>query len=230
MTNRIRAARARAEWQRKPFARLGALVGFAIVVSALGGWTKRVRAADEVAAPTGDLVLKTVGDLRTQLTSVKGQIEVLKVQLDRAETLAGYSSRYQIPADLAASVYDVAISEGIDPALAFRLVHIESNFIRTAKSGASALGYTQVRLPTARFYQPGITETQLLDRETNLRMGFRFLRDLLNQYDGDPHLALLAYNRGPQRVNDILAEGGDPANGYSAAVLKGIKMTRRTTR
>jgi hypothetical protein len=34
------------------------------------------------------------------------------------------------------------------------------------------------------------------------------------------HLALLAYNRGPGRVEQILAEGGDPGNGYSSAVLR----------
>ena len=37
------------------------------------------------------------------------------------------------------------------------------------------------------------------------------------------HLALLAYNRGPARVAEILAQGGDPKNGYSDAVLKGYR-------
>src|SRR5690606_30244998 len=96
------------------------------------------------------------------------------------------------------------------------------NFKRGAKSGAAAIGYTQVRLPTARFYQAGITERQLYDRDTNLRIGFRFLRDLLGHFDGDLRLALLACNRGPQRVKDILASGGDPSNGYASAVM-GIK-------
>jgi hypothetical protein len=39
----------------------------------------------------------------------------------------------------------------------------------------------------------------------------------------DMHLALLAYNRGPGKVAEILAEGGDPKNGYSDAVLKGYR-------
>jgi hypothetical protein len=37
------------------------------------------------------------------------------------------------------------------------------------------------------------------------------------------HLALLAYNRGPAKVDEILAKGGNPANGYSDAVLKGYR-------
>lgn len=86
-----------------------------------------------------------------------------------------------------------------------------------------AFGYTQLQLATARFYQAGITQKQLFDRDTNLRLGFRFLNDLLARFNYDVHLALLAYNRGPARVDQILAEGGNPANGYSAAVLRGYR-------
>ena len=42
------------------------------------------------------------------------------------------------------------------------------------------------------------------------------------------HLALLAYNRGPAKVDDILARGGNPANGYSDAVLKGYRPISST--
>ena len=79
-------------------------------------------------------------------------------------------------------------------------------------------------MATARFYEPGVTERTLMtDREMNLRVGFRFLNDLLGKFDHDTHLALLAYNRGPAKVADILAQGGDPTNGYSDAVLEGYR-------
>ena len=129
----------------------------------------------------------------------------------------------QIPADLAGAIYDIALSEGIDPSLGFRLVKIESDFKRTARSPAGALGYTQLQLATARFYDSSLTEEKLLDRDTNLRLGFRFLKDLMGQFDNNMHLALLAYNRGPGKVAEILAEGGDPKNGYSDAVLRGYR-------
>jgi soluble lytic murein transglycosylase-like protein len=87
----------------------------------------------------------------------------------------------------------------------------------------NAFGYTQLQVATARFYQAGIKERDLYDRDTNLRLGFRFLNELLARYNYDVHLALLAYNRGPARVNQILAQGGNPANGYSDAVLKGYR-------
>jgi soluble lytic murein transglycosylase-like protein len=75
---------------------------------------------------------------------------------------------------------------------------------------------------TAFWLQPGVTYTELFEPNTNLRLGFRYLRMMLQQYDGDLHLALLAYNRGPGRVNGILRDGGNPANGYSARVRNGV--------
>jgi hypothetical protein len=36
-------------------------------------------------------------------------------------------------------------------------------------------------------------------------------------------LALVAYNRGPAKVAGILADGGDPTNGYAEAVMEGYQ-------
>jgi soluble lytic murein transglycosylase-like protein len=67
--------------------------------------------------------------------------------------------------------------------------------------------------------QPGITREQIFERDTNLRLGFRYLRWLLKQYRGNREEALHAYNRGPGTVSRIRARGGDPANGYAEMVL-----------
>ena len=82
--------------------------------------------------------------------------------------------------------------------------------------------------PTARFYDASLDEKALYERDVNLRIGFRFLNDLLKQYRHDYELALLAYNRGPGRVNQIVADGGDPSNGYENAVLRGYQPKRVT--
>jgi soluble lytic murein transglycosylase-like protein len=161
--------------------------------------------------------------LANQLADARGELAMVKLQLDRAKAIVGYSTKYQIPADLASAIYDIARSEDIDPSLAYRLVKIESNFKASARSEMNAIGYTQLQLGTARFYQPGVTEQDLFDRDVNLRIGLRFLSDLLAKFDNDVHLALLAYNRGPARIEQILADGGDPKNGYSDAVLRGYR-------
>jgi soluble lytic murein transglycosylase-like protein len=201
----------------------GALLVAAALVSVLGGWTEHTRAADAAVIPDASFVSRPVDSLADQLADARGELAMVKLQLDRAKAIVGYSTRYQIPADLASAIYDVARSEDIDPSLAYRLVKIESNFKANARSEMNAIGYTQLQLGTARFYQPGVTEEQLFDRDVNLRIGLRFLSDLLAKFDNDVHLALLAYNRGPARIEQILASGGDPKNGYSEAVLRGYR-------
>jgi soluble lytic murein transglycosylase-like protein len=215
--------------ERKPITaerillRGGVLLATAVGIGALGGWNKLVRATDDAKTPELGAVARQMGSLSEQLEAARGEAVVIKLQLERANAIMANSTRYQIPADLSAAIYDIALSEGIDPALGYQLVKIESGFKAKAKSRMDAFGYTQLQVPTARFYQAGITQRDLYDRDTNLRIGFRFLNDLLERFNYDVHLALLAYNRGPARVNDILAKGGNPANGYSDAVLKGFR-------
>jgi soluble lytic murein transglycosylase-like protein len=201
----------------------GVLLATAVGIGALGGWNKLVRANDDTSTPEMSVVARQMGSLSEQLDAARGENVVIKLQLERANVIMANSTRYQIPSDLSASIYDIALSEGIDPALGYQLVKIESGFKSTARSRMDAFGFTQLQVATARFYQPGVTQRDLYDRDTNLRIGFRFLNDLLERFHYDVHLALLAYNRGPARVNDILAKGGNPANGYSDAVLKGFK-------
>jgi soluble lytic murein transglycosylase-like protein len=210
----------------------GALLLAAVSIGALAGWNKRVRAStDHANVPDVSIVARQMGSLNEQLEAARGETAVIKLQLERASAIMENSTRYQIPADLSAAIYDIALSEGIDPSLGYQLVKIESQFNRKAKSSMGAFGYTQLQVATAKFYQAGIKERDLYDRDTNLRLGFRFLNELLSRFNYDVHLALLAYNRGPARVDQILAQGGNPANGYSDAVLKGYRpMTAREVR
>jgi soluble lytic murein transglycosylase-like protein len=196
----------------------------AVSIGALGGWNKWVRAdTDHATVADESIVARRLGSLNEQLEAARGEAVVVKLQLERANAIMENSTRYQIPADLSAAIYDIALSEGIDPSLGYQLVKIESQFNRKAKSPMKAFGYTQLQVATAKFYQPGIKEKDLYDRDTSLRLGFRFLNELLARFNYDVHLALLAYNRGPARVDEILAQGGNPANGYSDAVLKGYR-------
>lgn len=213
----------RTRWTRRLLARGAALLVTVLIVSALAGSSARVRASNEPVAPTIGMVADEVRNLARRLETAKGELAIARAQVDRANQVIRHSTQYQIPADLAAAIYDIALSEGIDTEVAFRLVKVESGFKPKALSNKGAIGYAQVQLATARFYEPGLSEEQLYQRDVNLRIGFRFLRDLLRRYDGDFQLALVAYNRGPGRVEEILLQGGDPSNGYAEAVLKGTK-------
>jgi len=201
----------------------GILVLAALLVSTVGGWAGGTTTDAERAPASGSELLGELRSLRQQLDAKQGELEVARLQLDRVNAIMQYSAHYRLPADMATAVYDVALSEGIDPGLAFRLVKVESGFNTRAVSHVGAIGLTQVLPSTARLYEPGLTTEQLFDRDTNLRIGFRYLRDLLDRYPTNMSLALLAYNRGPGKVEELLGKGRDPQNGYATSVMKGFR-------
>ncbi len=203
-------------------------VGLLAVVLLLGG-IAGARAPQAAASPeheaayTGTAMQSQFRLLRQSLDTTAGELELARLQLERARAVLHYSARYQVPADLVGLIYDTAVREGIDPELAFRVIRLESGFEVKARSRAGALGLAQVLPSTARFYQPGITPEQLFDPATNLRIGFRYLHDLLQVY-GDTKLALLAYNRGPGRLKQLLDQGRDPGNGYASSIMEGYQQ------
>ena len=104
----------------------------------------------------------------------------------------------------------------------YGLVRAESSFRNSSTSPVGAVGLTQLMPKTASWLQPGVTRTELRDPATNLRIGFKYLRQLIDKYEGDQRRALLAYNRGPGTVDRELRNGRKPYNGY-ADFVNGIE-------
>jgi hypothetical protein len=76
----------------------------------------------------------------------------------------------------------------------------ESDFNPRAVSSKSCYGVMQIQWPgTARFLDIERL-ADLHDPCTNIRAGARYLRYLLDRYQGNLHLALAAYNYGPGRI------------------------------
>ena len=95
-----------------------------------------------------------------------------------------------------AEIDAAAASNGIDPALLKGLVSQESGFDPSARSGAGALGLTQLMPGTAA----SLGVTNPLDPVQSLQGGARYLRQQLDRFGGDERLALAAYNAGPGAV------------------------------
>ena len=100
----------------------------------------------------------------------------------------------------------------LDPYLVASLIRQESEFNPAAVSYANAWGLMQLEPSVGRAMarEEGIKnfETfQLLDPETNIRLGTRYLRHMLDHFGGVQEYALAAYNAGDSRVVDWEAAG-----------------------
>jgi soluble lytic murein transglycosylase len=110
----------------------------------------------------------------------------------------------------------ISLNVPTPPEIAFThaVIRQESLFNPEAGSSAGARGLMQLMPGTARdtARKVGIaySDTQLLDPETNMRLGTYFLQSLLDKYEGSYILALAGYNAGPGRVREWVGLFGDP--------------------
>ncbi len=101
-----------------------------------------------------------------------------------------------IPHAWRTALITAASTAQISPDLLAALVHQESGWRTGAHSPKGAIGLAQLMPTTAR--QLGVNP---LDPASNLLGGARYLRNMLDRFDGDVALALAAYNAGPARVS-----------------------------
>jgi soluble lytic murein transglycosylase len=100
----------------------------------------------------------------------------------------------------------------LDPHLVASLIRQESEFNPAAISRANAMGLMQL-LPTVgkgmakEMKIRHFSSDQLLVADTNLRLGTRYFRHIVDHYDGQVEYALAAYNAGEDRVSDWRRNG-----------------------
>jgi soluble lytic murein transglycosylase-like protein len=100
----------------------------------------------------------------------------------------------------AALIETVALKHGIDPALVHAVIATESNYQPRATSRVGARGLMQVMPATAR--DLGVrSAAALFDPTQNVEAGVKYLKSLLDRFDGDLPTALAAYNAGPGAVS-----------------------------
>jgi len=91
----------------------------------------------------------------------------------------------------------------LDPALVKAVIHAESRFDPLAVSPRGAKGLMQIDPVTV--VELGITDP--FNPKYNIYGGVRYLREMLDAFKGDKHLALAAYNAG---LTQVLRHNGVP--------------------
>lgn len=101
------------------------------------------------------------------------------------------------PAHLAETVDRIARQNQVSPELVHSVIQVESNYDPYAVSPKGALGLMQLIPSTARRF--GVAD--VFDPADNIQGGARYLKYLLDLYQGDEALALAAYNAGEGAVS-----------------------------
>jgi len=112
------------------------------------------------------------------------------------------SPRYRLVQPL---LKEVALAQRIDYELLQALIATESAFNASAVSPKGAVGLMQIMPDTGRRFglgddRWGPVEYKLTDPKTNIRIGTRYLRFLMDMFPGKLELALASYNAGEGAV------------------------------
>jgi soluble lytic murein transglycosylase-like protein len=120
------------------------------------------------------------------------------------------------PEEFESIINSCALEYGVNKSLVKAVIHAESGFNPGAVSPKGAQGLMQLMPKTAQ----GLNVADSFNPADNIKGGVRYLKFLLNTFNGDEALALAAYNSGLSRVAKY---GGIPpyeeTRNYVAKVL-----------
>ncbi|MBA6225532.1 transglycosylase SLT domain-containing protein [Colwellia sp. MB02u-18] len=111
----------------------------------------------------------------------------------------------RFPLGFESEINHYAGQQNINPAWAFAITRRESSFMSDANSPAGAKGLMQIMPGTAKqLARKKVSTRYLFKAKNNIKLGTKYLRDLLDRHDGNQVLATAAYNAGPYRVRSWL--------------------------
>ncbi|HEX6948365.1 MAG TPA: transglycosylase SLT domain-containing protein [Nitrospira sp.] len=102
-------------------------------------------------------------------------------------------------------------AKGVDPYLIAAIIREESQYDVKAVSRVGAIGLMQVMPATAntvaqRVGLPAVGREDLFDQETNIRIGVRYVEQLLEQFSGNLVYTIASYNAGPLAVGNWISQ------------------------
>lgn len=116
----------------------------------------------------------------------------------KTDNIGNSYGSYSGNADVDSAINEMAEKYNLDPALVAAIAEQESGFNQSAQSEAGAMGIMQLMPGTAEGL--GVDPSDL---RGNLEGGAKYLRQMLDKYDGDVEKALAAYNAGPGSLDSV---------------------------
>jgi soluble lytic murein transglycosylase-like protein len=156
------------------------------------------------------------GNIREALVSLRSA----RVLATKSFGAAVFDSRASVtaPEHLASAIEEAARTHGVDPRLVAAVARRESAWNENAVSRTGACGIMQLMPATARY----LGVTNVFDARENILGGTRYLRTLLDTFNGDLDLTLAAYNAGPGAVEKYR---GVPPYRETQAYVAAVKAT-----
>jgi soluble lytic murein transglycosylase-like protein len=134
------------------------------------------------------------GNIRESLVSLRSA-RVLTTNPFRPAVFDANAS-VAAPHYLTSAIQEAARTHGVDPRLVAAVARRESAFKANAVSSVGACGIMQLMPDTAKY----LGVSNVFDARENIFAGTRYLRTLLDTFNGDLDLTLAAYNAGPGAV------------------------------
>lgn len=116
----------------------------------------------------------------------------------KTDNIGNSYGSYSGNADVDSAINEMAEKYNLDPALLAAIAEQESGFNQSAQSEAGAMGIMQLMPGTAEGL--GVDPSDL---RGNLEGGAKYLRQMLDKYDGDVEKALAAYNAGHGSLDSV---------------------------
>ncbi|WP_027408912.1 lytic transglycosylase domain-containing protein [Anoxybacteroides tepidamans] len=125
------------------------------------------------------------------------KLAALKTNASALPNISSGNVSFAAPKEIEDIIQQAAEKYDIDPKLIKAVIRQESGFRANATSRVGAAGLMQLMPSTAKML--GVED--VFDPAQNVEGGTKYLRQLIDRYDGDLELALAAYNAGPGNVD-----------------------------